>query len=628
MTSGYRSSPLLQPGTTIGGYRVDAVIGHGGMGVVYEATQMSLKRTIALKLLAPHLSEDPRFRARFRREGELQARLDHPHIVTVHEAGESEHGLFLAMRLVRGPRLKDLILARELNAERTVRLLAPIADALDAAHEEGLIHRDVKPQNILVGARDHAFLADFGLTKLPGEKSLTGTGQFVGTLDYVAPEQIVGEQATPRTDVYAFGAVLCECLTGGVPFLRENEAAVLYAHLSDDPPRLSEREPKLPPEIDDVVAKALAKEPGDRYASAGELMEDAEEALGGVRLRAIRQPKPVITGAQRESSVRTEILKPEEPTTPISALQDTDPSRRRRRALVPLFAAIGVGIVAGAVAGALSGGGDSDGRVVESRSFSFAMLPGWRARAGVDPPDGLALRDTMGAENGTRTMIAGVQRSSEPTLLPRAFRETVRGDLGVGEVVRIGDVDAQRHAGIVLKGSGDRVTVYAVPTSEGVATLACQVPEGTAAGTDCERAAATLRVRDGDPFPLTPSAEYGQAVDGVVGLVQPRRRSLRQRLGKATTRYQQQEAAGGIAQIYDTAARRADRLEPPQVAAGANAALADALRDAAGAYRRLRTAAVEFDRAGFERAKDRVRDAEARVQGALDALRQLGYTIL
>jgi serine/threonine protein kinase len=256
--------PFLEHGTRIGGYEVNRVIGQGGMGIVYEAMQLSLKRKIALKLLAPHLSDDPRFRERFRREGELQGRLDHPHIVTVHEAGESPYGLFLAMRMVRGPRLKDLVLARELNADRTVRILGPIADALDAAHEEGLIHRDVKPQNILVGGRDHAFLADFGLTKLPGERSLTETGQFMGTLDYVAPEQIVGEPPTTRTDVYSFAAVLCECLTGSVPFLRENEAAVLYAHLSDDPPRLSEREPKLPSELDDVVIRALAKEPGER----------------------------------------------------------------------------------------------------------------------------------------------------------------------------------------------------------------------------------------------------------------------------------------------------------------------------------------------------------------------------
>lgn len=634
MTSGYRSSPLLTSGTVIGGYRIDAVIGHGGMGVVYEATQLSLKRTIALKLLAAHLSEDPHFRERFRREGELQARLDHPHIVTVHEAGESEYGLFLAMRLVRGPRLKDMILHRELNAERTVRLLAPVADALDAAHEEGLIHRDVKPQNILVGARDHAFLADFGLTKLPGEKSLTNTGQFVGTLDYVAPEQIVGEKASVRTDVYAFGAVLCECLTGGVPFLRENEAAVLYAHLSDDPPRLSERESKLPPAIDDVVARALAKEPADRPASAGQLMDEVEDALGGARLRSIRQPAPIVTGAQRESSERTEILRPSAATEPMppEAATEAEPAGppRRRLALLPVSLLAVAGLVGGAVAGALTADDDESGTArVESPAVSVAAIPGWAERDAVDPPDGLRLRDTTALVHERQTIVAGLQRSPEPTLLPRAFRETVRRvPIAVGDLVRMGDLEARRYSNVALRRGGDKVTIYAAPTTEGVLTLVCEAPRGEPVSPECGRAASTLQLERGEPLELAPSASYGRSVDAVVAGVQPRRRSLRQRLGKATTRFQQQEAAGGLAQLFDGAARRADRLEPPTVATGANRAFAAALRRASKAYRHMQTTAQAFDREGFERTKGEIRAAEARVQGSLDALRQLGYTIL
>src|SRR5947209_941643 len=171
----------LDKGTTLAGYRIEGVLGQGGMGTVYEATQLSLNRTVAMKLLAQNLSDDPAFRERFRREGLIQASIDHPNIVTIYEAGESDQGLFLAMRLVRGPNLKDLVLSRELDAGRSLRILTPVAEALDVAHESGLIHRDIKPQNILVGGRDHAYLADFGLTKAPGEKSLTTTGQFVGT---------------------------------------------------------------------------------------------------------------------------------------------------------------------------------------------------------------------------------------------------------------------------------------------------------------------------------------------------------------------------------------------------------------------------------------------------------------
>ena len=236
----------LEKGTTLAGYRVIGILGQGGMGVVYEANQLSLNRIVALKVLAPHLSDDVSFRERFRREGQIQAGIDHEHIVTVYEAGESEHGFFIAMRLIRGPNLKDLIVARQLDPGRTLRVLSPIADALDSAHEAGLIHRDIKPQNILVGGRDQAFLADFGLTKATGEQSLTRTGQFVGTFDYISPEQIKGERATSRSDVYALAAVLYECFTGVVPYPKDSEAAVLYAHMADVPPRITDQRPGAP----------------------------------------------------------------------------------------------------------------------------------------------------------------------------------------------------------------------------------------------------------------------------------------------------------------------------------------------------------------------------------------------
>ena len=295
----------LEKGTTLAGYRVEGVLGQGGMGVVYEATQLSLNRTVALKLLAANLGDDPAFRERFRREGLLQAEIDHPNIVTVYEAGETEEGLFLAMRLVRGPNLKDMIVARELDAGRTLRILTPIADALDAAHAEGLIHRDIKPQNILVAGRDHAYLADFGLTKAPGEKSLTKTGQFVGTLDYISPEQIRGKPASQAADIYALAAVLYECLSGVVPFPKDSEAAVLYAHMSDDPPLVTEARPELPGALDDVIRKAMAKDPEERHASASELMRDAEEAFSRKTRAAMSPPGPLESaGGDRHPRIR------------------------------------------------------------------------------------------------------------------------------------------------------------------------------------------------------------------------------------------------------------------------------------------------------------------------------------
>jgi hypothetical protein len=295
---------LLDSGTIVaGGYRIDGVLGEGGMGTVYRATQLSLNRVVALKLLSTGLSDDPNFRARFQREGQLQAALDHLHIVTVYEAGQSEQGLFLAMRLISGPTLKELITSGQLDPRRSLRLLMQVALALDAAHAAGLIHRDVKPHNILIGERDHAYLADFGLTNTPDDTgTLTGTGQFVGTIDYISPEQIRGQSATGASDVYALAGVMCECLTGQVPFPRATEEATINAHLVDPPPRVTERRPDLPVELDDVIAAGLAKDPAKRPATARALVLAATATLTGAHGQGeldAPSSEPIVPGADR-----------------------------------------------------------------------------------------------------------------------------------------------------------------------------------------------------------------------------------------------------------------------------------------------------------------------------------------
>ena len=216
---GSRLKPLLAPGIEVGGYRIEGVLGRGGMGIVYEATQVSLGRIIALKILAADISSDETFRDRFRREGRIQASLDHPHIVPVYEAGDlGEYGLFLAMRIVRGPNLKQLIRDGDLPPARALRILAAGRRRARRRARGRDVHRDFKPQNILIGAATTPTWRTSGSRRRPGEHGLTRTGQFVGTLDYIAPEQIHGKPATRRSDVYAFGAVLFECLTGLVPY--------------------------------------------------------------------------------------------------------------------------------------------------------------------------------------------------------------------------------------------------------------------------------------------------------------------------------------------------------------------------------------------------------------------------
>jgi serine/threonine protein kinase len=288
----YTRPALLDIGTIVAGYRIDGVLGEGRICTVYRAEQLALNRKVALKLLSTEMSDDQEFRERFKREGRLQAAIEHPHIVTVYEAGHAEHGLFLAMRLIDGPTLKDVILSKELDASRSVHLLSQVAEALDAAHEVGLIHRDVKPQNVLIESGDHAYLADFGLTKAIGAGTLTGSGQFIGTIDYVSPEQACGEGATHCSDVYGLAAVLYECLSGQVPYSRPTDPAVLYAHMADPPPRLSELRPDLPPELDEVIARGMAKDPSARPASAGELLLEARAALEGRGLRESGVERP------------------------------------------------------------------------------------------------------------------------------------------------------------------------------------------------------------------------------------------------------------------------------------------------------------------------------------------------
>ncbi|MDP9341604.1 MAG: protein kinase [Actinomycetota bacterium] len=272
-------------GTTIAGYRIESVLGRGGMGVVYLAEQAALSRKVALKVMAPELASDPRFRDRFLRESRVAASLEDPNILPVYEAGEADGALFIAMRYVRGTDLRRLIDAEgRLEPGRTVSILLQVASALDAAHAEGLIHRDVKPANVLLvpGTPDKVYLADFGLTKrATSDSGVTGTGQFVGTLDYAAPEQFTGEQLTPQTDVYSLGCVLYECLTGEPPFPRDREAAVLHAHLNEPPPKPTTRQ-ELPEALDRVVAKAMAKKAEDRYATAGALAAAARDACAPI----------------------------------------------------------------------------------------------------------------------------------------------------------------------------------------------------------------------------------------------------------------------------------------------------------------------------------------------------------
>jgi CHASE2 domain-containing sensor protein len=301
----------LEPTAIIAGYRIEEVLGRGGMGVVYRATQLALEREVAIKLIATERSDDPVFRERFTSESRIAASIEHANVIPVYEAGEDDGLLFIAMRLVEGLDLGQL-LARlgPLSPERSASVTIQIAGALDAAHARGLVHRDVKPANVLVTADqpEHAYLTDFGVAKYAGALSrITRADQWVGTLDYLAPEQIRGEEVDARADIYALAGVLYHCLTGVVPFKRDSEAATMWAHVSALPPNPSRLRPELPEELDEVIARGMAKEPSDRYASASDLAQAAALALGLESRLSTSNTQGQATGESPEPSALTTI---------------------------------------------------------------------------------------------------------------------------------------------------------------------------------------------------------------------------------------------------------------------------------------------------------------------------------
>jgi serine/threonine protein kinase len=291
------ASSLPDIGDELAGYKIQALVGRGGMGVVFRAEHLHLGRVIALKVLTADLAHNRRFRERFIHEARTAARLDHPSIVPVFDAGQAEHLLYIAMKYIDGVDLGHVVDADgRLSPQRTVDLLTDIADALDVAHSAGLVHRDVKPGNVLVDNR-RPYLTDFGLTeRISSRTDLTEAGPTVGTAAYLAPEQIRGEHADARTDVYGLGCVVYECLTGNVPFVRDTDMGVLWAHLEQEPQPPSERVNELPTALDRVVAMALAKRKQDRYASCGQLIKALAEVTGSQRPRSsTRNRIPVTT---------------------------------------------------------------------------------------------------------------------------------------------------------------------------------------------------------------------------------------------------------------------------------------------------------------------------------------------
>jgi serine/threonine protein kinase len=417
--------PLV--GQELAGYRLRAVVNHGGMAVVYEAENPRLGSLVALKILAPELAGDNVFRSRFLQESRVAATLNHPNVIPIYDVGTAGDLLYLAMRYVVGSDLRALLrVQHQLAPDRALSLLSQVARALDAAHRRGLVHRDVKPGNILIeyGAEDdpdHVYLADFGITKHTTSRSgLTATGEFMGTIDYIAPEQIQDKPVDGRTDVYSLGCVLFECLTGRVPFARDVDAAVIWAHVEETPTLPSTLVPGLPPGLDEVIVRAMAKNPADRYptcrefisaailaatANAGPAVPESPGAWGSPPSESVGSGSPWDTGIGRERR-----REPRRMTSP--ERQDREPELvpagggkpRASRPTVPSPRGRRRGWVGMSVAGAAV--------------LLVAAVTGWLVTRGNGPASSVA------ASSGAANASPGMTPSAPPNHLMQALAVT------------------------------------------------------------------------------------------------------------------------------------------------------------------------------------------------------------
>lgn len=363
----------MSVGTTFNGYRITSVLGRGGMSVVYAAEHLRLGRTVALKVLAHSLASDETFRERFSRESQLAASLDHPNIVPIYDAGEAEGFFYIAMRHVDGSDLGTLI-EREgpLSLGQTLFYIEQVASALDQAHEQGLIHRDVKPANVLIARpSDRVFLTDFGIVKQLSTKGLTKPAFFLGTYEYSAPEQIEGKDVDRRTDLYALGCILYECLSAEPPFKGDTESSLIKAHLSDPPPRLSEKRPDVPLAVTDIIATAMAKKKEDRYATCGDFVRALRAVALGTTSGPSVAPAPATVhasavgmgggGADGDGQSGPPTGSPLPEPTGKQGPRTVTVTGRRIAALAAALALVIAGIVLGFL---LLGGDDNDGNAV------------------------------------------------------------------------------------------------------------------------------------------------------------------------------------------------------------------------------------------------------------------------
>ncbi len=645
-------------------YELRQILGRGGMGEVWRAWDRELERDVAIKSLLPHLTAEPDLVGRFRREARALARLRHPGIIALYDILRlPEERIYLVLEFVPGEPL-DAIMARgPLGWRRCADIGSQVCDALAVAHAEGVVHRDVKPGNILVEPSGAVRVADFGLARLastgPDSKSqvTTKTGIVMGTPGYWAPEQALGKKIVPQTDLYALGAVLFEAATGRLPFVSDEPGpAAAFIHIASPIPDPRSVRADLPADAAGVIMRALAKEPEGRYDSAADMAIALRQTAGSLppavtypptQRGAVTYPPPVaateVVPVAGPTVQPTAWARPEPPPPPpppparlpVSPEATTGNQREPRRASRRVTAGVGIGVVGAIVAAAIGGtvlgrgdGGEAtpapESRPVSSERLAIRVDPAW---TGAPPAlDGVGIPSPVGASGPSGAGVAaGLVSSREPNLLAAGLEST-----GPPTRVRLGSgVEALRHRITVAGVSGGPAIAFTVPTAAGVATVVCILGSGDGASERlCDDVGASLTVsKNTRAFAVGPSAAFAKALNTELATISRVRATRLRQIAGADNASEQATAALGIASAYAGAAERVtvnDLAPGPRKAADIVVRNLGAL---AGAYRRLATAARGDSTEGWAAGRREIVTADKRLSAAVEALEAFGYRI-
>lgn len=615
---------MISTGTIVNGYEIVGVLGgHAETAGVYEARSTADGRGVALKLYATHLSRDRAFVERFLSELGILADLHHPRIARLEDAGESERGLFLALQLIRGESLQDLIRAGLMSGERTLELLEPVAEALDEAHAMGLVHRDLKPTSILLDStRDgEPVITGFDLGH-----ALAGDLRYGlhGTSEYRSPEQLAGQQPTARSDVYSLAGILYDCMTSGqAGGVEPSEGA---RRLNEPPLALRK-----------VLRRGLAQDPAERHASAGELIRDAARALGPDP----GTPEPRAEEAGTVDAPETAASAPAaraagRARTPSAGLGTASRSRLGLglAAVLAVLVAVGVAMAAGGDGERSEANRGAEGATTVRRDGISLTYPSlWRPLERAPRVPGLELESPLALEplggDGEAGLVAGQVAQPGPGLLPDSLRERLEGESPPRESVRLGRLEAFRYRGARLSGSDKRFNIYAVEHSGGAATVVCFADEAEADAVlpGCERIAASMQLPGSRTYGVSPNAAYAERVNGAMGTLNEARARARADFTRARTPDGQARVADRLARSYGTAAATLDREQVTPQIRSANGAIVAALTATRDAYRQTGAAARRGDRPAYDAARAEVRRSEAAVERSLRRLRDVGYAV-